>query len=214
MIFLCPTCTVRTCSWVMICLSGYYPLTKTVGCTSISRPHGRISPRLPMGLTVFFRTFFVPWNLFLDSQWWNLKSHDNFFSSGRGVSNSHIHCRWHISCQEGREAQRIALEETRLGIPLIYGSDACWSFMGAFKVKVQNTTFLFFGEQYPHHICADLTYYTYYTEIILFVCPHVYICWIHFHVFSFAFFSHQPSPIFRTSSLCEPSILGYPTGKP
>ena len=39
MIFLCPTCTVRTCSWVMICLSGYYPLIHLVGCTSISRPH-------------------------------------------------------------------------------------------------------------------------------------------------------------------------------
>ena len=152
-----------------------------------------------MGLTDFSGLF-----LFHGTWWWTpndgtQKSHDNFFSSGRGVSNSHIHCRWHISCQEGREAQRIALEETRLGIPLIYGSDACWSFMGAFKVKVQNTTFLFFGEQYPHHICADLTYYTYYTEIILFVCPHVYICWIHFHVFFVRFlqspaisnFSHQ-----------------------
>ena len=31
----------------------------------------------------------------------------------------------HLLCQEGREAQRVALEETRLGIPLIYGS-ATW----------------------------------------------------------------------------------------
>ena len=62
MIFLCPTCTVRTCSWVMICLSGYYPLTETVGCTSISRPH--FSP-IAHGNGRFFTE-----DLFHGTWWW------------------------------------------------------------------------------------------------------------------------------------------------
>ena len=31
--------------------------------------------------------------------------------------------------KEGREAQRLAVEETRLGIPLIFGSVASWHFV-------------------------------------------------------------------------------------
>ena len=40
-----------------------------------------------------------------------------------------ISSRLALLAKEGREAQRLAVEETRLGIPLIFGSVASWHFV-------------------------------------------------------------------------------------